>query len=202
MDNLNVSLIVVLGHDHCGAVKAAIAGPDAPGHIGSITCAIQPAVTKAKQETGDLLENAINENVLQSVEQIKTSTPILAAAVKAGKLTIVVALQPGARHRRVAEQAMTTGRLCPAAPRGAVSIPLVSENSGLSHLWPAARAYGLRCAGSSGGFRGVPLHLGGDERFQPREIPPKSVPVISLLPFGDQGPTYPVASRRGRAPNV
>jgi carbonic anhydrase len=55
-------LIVVLGHQSCGAVKAALTGDTAPGHIGSILRDIQPAVTEAKSQEGDLLTNAIKDN--------------------------------------------------------------------------------------------------------------------------------------------
>jgi carbonic anhydrase len=98
VEHLHAHLVVVLGHDKCGAVKATIDGGEAPGHIGSIVQAIAPAVEKAKSEPGDLLDNAINENVLRIVEQIKTSQPILAHDVERNKLLVVGArynLSPG-----------------------------------------------------------------------------------------------------------
>jgi carbonic anhydrase len=55
-------LIVVLGHQNCGAVKAALTSDTAPGHIGSILRDIQPAVKEAKTQEGDLLINAIKDN--------------------------------------------------------------------------------------------------------------------------------------------
>jgi carbonic anhydrase len=55
-------LIVVLGHQSCGAVKAALTSHTAPGHIGSILRDIQPAVKEAKGQDGDLLINAIKDN--------------------------------------------------------------------------------------------------------------------------------------------
>jgi carbonic anhydrase len=99
VEHLHAHLIVVLGHDKCGAVQAAVTGGDAPGHIGSILHAIAPAVEKARHETGDLLDNAVNENVLRVVNQIKTSAPILAHEVETNQLTVVGArykLAPGA----------------------------------------------------------------------------------------------------------
>jgi carbonic anhydrase len=98
VEHLHVHLIVVLGHEKCGAVAAAVEGGEAPGHIASIVEAIQPAVEKARTEPGDLLDNAINENVLRVVQQIKTSQPILAHEVQADGLTVVGArynLAPG-----------------------------------------------------------------------------------------------------------
>lgn len=63
VEHLGANLIVVLGHDACGAVKAAVAGGDIPKNISYITDLIRPAVDKAKGEKGDLLTNAIENNV-------------------------------------------------------------------------------------------------------------------------------------------
>jgi carbonic anhydrase len=93
VEHLGAHVIVVLGHDGCGAVKAAVDGGDMPGHLGSVTAAIAPAVETARHDPGDLLDNAINENVLRVVNQIKTSEPILSHDVEAGNLTVV-----GARY--------------------------------------------------------------------------------------------------------
>jgi carbonic anhydrase len=58
-DHLAVRLIVVLGHQRCGAVKAAretiAAKTEAPGHIQSLVTAIQPAVEATAK--GDLNRN-------------------------------------------------------------------------------------------------------------------------------------------------
>jgi carbonic anhydrase len=60
--HLGTRLIVVLGHARCGAVKAALGGDSAPGHVNSLVRDIQPAVTAAKGKDGDALANAIHEN--------------------------------------------------------------------------------------------------------------------------------------------
>ena len=91
-EHLHSHLIVVLGHDKCGAVQATVDGGEAPGHIRSIVEAIQPAVDEAKKKpTGNLLDNAIDENVLEVTERIKHSKPILAHMVEAGELQVVAA---------------------------------------------------------------------------------------------------------------
>ena len=92
-EHLHTSLIVVLGHDRCGAVQAAISGDDAPGHIQSIVESIRPAVDAAKSEPGDLLDNAIDQNVRRVVKQLQTSQPILQPQIQAGQLQVV-----GARY--------------------------------------------------------------------------------------------------------
>ena len=89
LEHLGTRLIMVLGHDNCGAVTAAVKGGDIPGHIGSIVKAIAPAVKKAKSQPGDLLENAIRENVAMVVDQLRSSSPLLAHLVKDGILKII-----------------------------------------------------------------------------------------------------------------
>ena len=62
VEHLGVRLIVVLGHERCGAVTAALASASAPGHINALVRDIQPAVAATKGREGDKLANAIHEN--------------------------------------------------------------------------------------------------------------------------------------------
>jgi carbonic anhydrase len=93
IEHLHVGLVIVLGHDACGAVNAAVAGDVADAHIQSIVTAIQPAVKQARTMPGNLLDNAIDANVRYVVSQLKKSEPILSHEVDAGHLKIV-----GARY--------------------------------------------------------------------------------------------------------
>ena len=90
---LNTPLIVVLGHDACGAVDATIKslkdGTTLPGHLPSLVAAISPAVKAAQGEPGDLLANAIRQNVALTVDKVKAATPILKAAVDDNKIKVV-----------------------------------------------------------------------------------------------------------------
>ena len=90
---LNVPLIVVLGHSGCGAVKAAMKHIDAkdslPGAINGMVELIKSAVAQSKGAPGDPLENAIRKNVEIGVERLKELEPILAPRVKEGKLKVV-----------------------------------------------------------------------------------------------------------------
>jgi carbonic anhydrase len=70
VDHLGTRLIVVLGHKRCGAVRAAVAGPTAPGHINSLVRDIQPAVEAAKAKKGDLLADAVHANARLVAEKI------------------------------------------------------------------------------------------------------------------------------------
>lgn len=69
-EHLGVPLVMVLGHERCGAVAAAVEGGNAPAHINSLVKAIQPAVERVKGKAGDLLDNAVRANVELVVEQM------------------------------------------------------------------------------------------------------------------------------------
>jgi carbonic anhydrase len=90
---LGASLIMVLGHNECGAVKAAVdvvtKNAQLPGHLPELVAHLKPAVEKAQQETGSLVDNAIRENVLLNVETLRNSEPILADLVKKNRLRVV-----------------------------------------------------------------------------------------------------------------
>ncbi len=60
--HLGARLIVVLGHERCGAVTAALASDSAPGHVLSLVRDIQPAVKATKGKQGDILDLTIAEN--------------------------------------------------------------------------------------------------------------------------------------------
>jgi carbonic anhydrase len=92
-DHLHVPLLVVLGHERCGAVSAAVAGGEAPEHIGSLVHSIAPAVEVARREPGDVVDNAVRENVRNVIATIRKSSHLLAGLEHEGKLKIV-----GARY--------------------------------------------------------------------------------------------------------
>ena len=79
---------MVLGHERCGAVDAAVKGAQVPGQIGSLLAAIKPGVEKSQGQPGDRLENACKANVLVQIEKLKAS-PVLAELIAANKLKIV-----------------------------------------------------------------------------------------------------------------
>jgi carbonic anhydrase len=93
VEHLNSPLLVVLGHEKCGAVQAAVQGGTAPGHITSFVAPIRPAVEQARKLPGDVVSNCVRINVQRVVQQLKASEPILAERVHAGQLKVV-----GARY--------------------------------------------------------------------------------------------------------
>jgi len=90
---LNTPLIMVLGHDACGAVDATIKsvkdGTTLPGHLPALVAAIRPAVEAVKDESGDMLAKAIRRNVLLNVEKLKTAAPVLESFTADKKIRIV-----------------------------------------------------------------------------------------------------------------
>lgn len=88
---LNSKLIVVLGHESCGAVGASLGDTDPGGHIGSIIEKIKPAVYMARRMEGDLLTNAIKVNAQIVGEELKETKPILSDAVKNAGVQVVSA---------------------------------------------------------------------------------------------------------------
>ncbi len=90
---LNTPLIMVLGHDACGAVDATIKsvkdGSTLPGHLPSLVAAIKPAVDAVQGQSGDMLSNAIGRNVTLNVEKLKSTGPILSAFVSDKKIRVV-----------------------------------------------------------------------------------------------------------------
>jgi carbonic anhydrase len=91
---LGVPLIMVLGHSGCGAVDAAIKvlkdKAVLPGHLPELIAAIKPAVADAaKMKTGNLLDNAVTENVRHQVALLKSSPPIVQKLYASKKIDIV-----------------------------------------------------------------------------------------------------------------
>jgi len=92
IEHLNVPLIFVLGHDDCGAVKAAIAGGEVSGHISAIVNPIKPAIDKAKTQAGSLVANTVKGNLDLTVEKIKTSSPIISQSLEKNHVKVVGAI--------------------------------------------------------------------------------------------------------------
>ena len=97
---LQTRLIVVLGHQSCGAVTAAMKRPEnPPGHVVTLINAITPAALSAAALTDghdhsedEKLEIAVRENVLQQVNLLRGLEPVLSRRFERGELLIVGAV--------------------------------------------------------------------------------------------------------------
>ena len=86
---LGSKVLMVIGHEKCGAVKAALEGKPLPGQIGSIVAAIQPAINRSnKNDSEEFYVETIKQNVMLQVKNLYAS-PLLYDLVKTGKLKIV-----------------------------------------------------------------------------------------------------------------
>ncbi|UFS80557.1 carbonic anhydrase (plasmid) [Rhizobium sp. T136] len=84
---LGTKVLMVLGHGNCGAVKATMEGKAVPGQISALYAPIRPAVDVA----GGNLDAAIDANARLQASLLSQASPIIAGAIKEGKLKVVAA---------------------------------------------------------------------------------------------------------------
>ena len=90
---LKTKLIVVLGHTECGAVAAAVERPEnVPGHIVTLINEIKPAVAKCAHLPGNQVNNAVRQNVIDQVNNLRDLEPILHKKYVDGEILIVGAV--------------------------------------------------------------------------------------------------------------
>lgn len=93
VEHLHVPLIMVMGHESCGAVKATVDHKGKPeGNVGTIVKKISPAVKKAKaagKKGDDLVHASTIENVRLVAADIKKKSPVIRKEVAVGKVKIV-----------------------------------------------------------------------------------------------------------------
>lgn len=93
VEEFGVALVMVLGHERCGAVAAAVNHTKVPGHITALIKAIEPALSGIKDSDPDPINTAVLANIQLTVERVRTSEPVLAERVRLEKVKIV-----GARY--------------------------------------------------------------------------------------------------------
>lgn len=96
---LGVPLIIVLGHDQCGAVKAAMSSADGDlklsgQYIHNLISRIMPAVIRGRSEGESSIEELTARHVAVTIEELIERSEIIADAIEAGKLAVV-----GANYR-------------------------------------------------------------------------------------------------------
>lgn len=95
VEHLGVKLVVIMGHENCGAVKAFIEGGEAHGHIKDIINSIKQEAEIKEIPVTDVnrLDNCVRANVLHGIKQLQTQSEIINEKLKSGELQIV-----GARY--------------------------------------------------------------------------------------------------------
>jgi carbonic anhydrase len=91
IEHLGTRLVVVLGHQRCGAVSAAVSGGTETGDIPDVLKAILPAVEGTKGESGDPIDNAVRANARDIAKRLQSTGPIIAPRVQSGEVKIVAA---------------------------------------------------------------------------------------------------------------
>lgn len=84
---LGVNVIMVLGHEGCGAVKAAVGGKAVPGQISELYASLRPAVVLG----GGDLEATGKANARIQADLLATASPVIAELIAAGTLKVVAA---------------------------------------------------------------------------------------------------------------
>lgn len=92
VEHLHVNLLMVLGHEGCGAVKATIGGGAVPPNIAALVRRIKPAVDKAFAHNvpeKELLHIAVRENVRYQMQEAMFESEVLSEAVAEKHLAVV-----------------------------------------------------------------------------------------------------------------
>lgn len=93
ISHLGSRLVMVMGHENCGAVKATLeAGKDVkklPGHLPSLAQSIQPAIQDDFCEKGDKLQCAVRANVRKVVDALNHSKPLISRMVEDEDIVVV-----------------------------------------------------------------------------------------------------------------
>lgn len=93
VEHLHARLVVVLGHESCGAVKATLEGGEATPNIESLIERIMPAARKAKDagytSEKEMLAGAVEENVRQQISDGLRKSPLLAHEIETGEVQII-----------------------------------------------------------------------------------------------------------------
>lgn len=94
-EHLGSPLVMVLGHERCGAVKATVESKGkGEGNIGKIVKSIAPALKSAKaakKDKADFVETVVDENIKLVKVNLTKQSKVLAHLVKEGKLKVVTA---------------------------------------------------------------------------------------------------------------
>lgn len=97
LDHLQIPLLVIMGHEDCGAIKAVAGGEIAHGRVTAIVEHIKPVVEKLRREhpnlsAAELISMAARDNVRHSVRDLLESSATAREAIRTGRLMVVGAV--------------------------------------------------------------------------------------------------------------
>jgi carbonic anhydrase len=89
VEHLGSTVIVVLGHQSCGAVSAACSGEKMP--TANLDAVVAPITASCSVKKGDDLTPAIKDHVHQSAQELVSHSPVLKHEVEDGKVKVIEA---------------------------------------------------------------------------------------------------------------
>jgi carbonic anhydrase len=92
VEHLGTRLVMVLGHERCGAITAAVEGGNQPGHLKALVAAIRPSVEATKNDPGDKIQNCVVANARRVARQLRESEPLLKEGAEKRGLKFVAAV--------------------------------------------------------------------------------------------------------------
>ncbi|MGW5669485.1 carbonic anhydrase [Micromonospora sp. NPDC003776] len=124
---LGTPLIVVLGHDSCGAVQAAResvrTGTSPAGHLGALVDAVAPSLLRAGREGVEDVDGIVDIHIAQTVEAMLARSAVLAEQVSAGRCGVV-----GMSYRLSAGEVRTVAEVPARTPKPAVPGPAAATD--------------------------------------------------------------------------
>jgi carbonic anhydrase len=90
-EHLHTKLIMVLGHEKCGAITAAVEGAAEAGHLKYLISAIQPSVEESRNLPGDKIHNCVLANARRVARQLRESEPVLKELIQKDGVKVVAA---------------------------------------------------------------------------------------------------------------
>ncbi len=82
---LGVKAVMVLGHERCGAVKAALGGTTVPGQISTLYQHIVPGIDRSTND----LSAAVRANVKHQAQKVRDGSTVIGGAVKDGSVKLL-----------------------------------------------------------------------------------------------------------------
>jgi len=94
-EHLGIPLVVVMGHERCGAVSAACEVVEKhtklPGSIGPMINAIVPAAKAVRGKPGDFVDNTVRESAKRTAMKVATKSEIISHLITENKVKVLAA---------------------------------------------------------------------------------------------------------------